>query len=556
MKFKNNIARVGLIIILCVSGLGFWSYKNPDFEIIKNLDIYYSLFRELQLFYVDETSPEKLVNKSIEGMLESLDPYTEYIPESEMEDFNFQTTGEYGGIGAIIRKSGNFVMISEPYEDFPAVKSGLKAGDVILEIDGVSTKGKSLPEVSELLKGIPGTEAKIVIKRPPSNKKLEKSIEREKVKIPNVPYFGIVGEKTGYIKLSNFTPGAGNEVKTALNELVNRGIGNLILDLRNNPGGLLLEAVNVSSIFVNKGEEIVSTRGKVKQFDFTYKTQKDPVNTKIPLVVLTNRASASASEIVAGAMQDLDRGIIIGQQTFGKGLVQTTRDVSYNGKLKVTTAKYYMPSGRCIQMLDYTHRNEDGSVGYVPDSLISEFSTRNGRKVYDGGGVRPDVEVEPEMLSNIAVSLYTKNFIFDFATKYAADHDSITAPENFELSEKDYNDFLDFIKGKDFDYQTQSEKELIELIKIAKREKYYDLSEEEFEALKIKLAHDKEKDLRTFQDEIKELLAEEILGRYYYQKGSIRYALRKDNVIKEASAFLNDEKYFSMKLEGGYSSIE
>ena len=306
--------------------------------------------------------------------------------------------------------------------------------------------------------------------------------------------------------------------------------------------------------FIQKNEEVVSTRGKVKQFDFTYKTQTEPVNTNIPLVVLTNRGSASASEIVAGAIQDLDRGVIIGQRTFGKGLVQTTRDVSYNGKLKVTTAKYYIPSGRCIQMLDYAHRNEDGSVGYIPDSLISEFSTRNGRKVYDGGGVRPDIDVEPELLSRITVSLYAKSFLFDFATEFAARHDSIASPEEFEISDVEYQNFLKFIEGKDFDYKTQSEEQLDELVKIARKEKYYTLSENEFEALREKLAHDKEKDLIVFKDEIKELLAEEILNRYYYQKGTIRYALDKDNVIKQALKCLEDEKSYLKILDGGYKS--
>ena len=381
MKQKKYIIFAAAFLILFLS-LGFSTLKNKDLDLVKNLDIYYTLFRELNMFYVDETDPEKLVSTSIDAMLSSLDPYTTFIPESDMDDFQFQTTGEYGGIGSLIRKSGKQVMIAEPYEGFPAAKAGIRAGDVILKVDGTPTKEMEIEAVSEKLKGKPGTELTLVIDRYDEEKPLEISILREKISILNVPYYGMIDPGTGYIRISNFTTGASKEVENALNELKSKNdLNSLVLDLRSNPGGLLLEAVRICNLFVDKGELIVSTKGKMTQWDSEYSTSQQPIDKEIPLVVLVNRGSASASEIVAGALQDLDRAVIVGQRTFGKGLVQTSRPLKYNAQLKVTTAKYYIPSGRCIQALDYSHRNPDGSVGSVPDSLISEYLTRNGRLV-------------------------------------------------------------------------------------------------------------------------------------------------------------------------------
>jgi len=538
-----------LTIIVLISVLVFTGFKDRDFQLIKNLDIYYTLFRELNMYYVDETDPEELIEKSIEGMLNSLDPYTTYISEKDLDNFTFMTTGEYGGIGALIRPGDEHAIISDPYAGFPAAKSGLKAGDIILSIDGVKTKEKTLSGVSDLLKGKPGTLVDIKIKRPFIEDSIATySIEREKITISNVPYAGMLTDEIGYIRLMNFTSNAGKEVKDELQQLKDKGAEKIILDLRSNPGGLLMEAVNVSNIFIENGEEIVSTRGKVEQWDATYKTTKPAVDNEIPLVVLVSRGSASASEIVAGSMQDLDRAVIVGQRTFGKGLVQTTRPLSYNAQLKVTTAKYYIPSGRCIQALDYAHRNEDGSVGNIPDSLISEFKTRNGRTVYDGGGIKPDVTVDPESFSNISLSLYTKNFIFNFATLYTATHPEPLMLDSFSISDEIYTGFVDFLQGKDFDYQTSSESKLDELIKIAKREKYFTIAENEFAALREKIAHDKDKDLQTFSNEIKQLLLEEIAGRYYYQKGKIRASLRHDNQLATAIEIIKDAQRYNKIL--------
>lgn len=549
MRKFFSTKRILLILtgIVLVSALGFVTINDKDFKIAKSLDIFYTLFRELNLYYVDDPDPEKLITAGIEGMLESLDPYTTYIPESEMEDFKFITTGEYGGIGAIIRKAGRYSMVAEPYKGFPAYKAGLMSGDTIISIDGASTLNKEVSDVSEMLKGTPNTPLTIKIKRYGSNDIIEKKLVREKISIKNVPYYGMLNESTGYIRLANFTKDAGEEVKNALIKLKSKNAKSIVLDLRGNPGGLLIEAVNVANIFVDKGQEIVSTKGKVKQWDSEYKTSENAVDSKIPLAVLTDRGSASASEIVAGAIQDLDRGVVIGQKTFGKGLVQTTRPLSYNSQLKVTTAKYYIPSGRCIQAVDYSHRNEDGSVGYIPDSLITEFKTKNGRKVFDGGGISPDMLVDNEQFSKISTSLYTKNLIFDFATIYAATHDSIAAPESFRISDQDYQKFVDFLKDKDFDYTTRSDDQLSELIKIATQEKYYDMAKSEFDALKEKLAHDKNKDLETFKKEISDLLTEEIVARYYYQEGRARSGLTEDNYIKRAMDVLkNPDQYSSI----------
>jgi carboxyl-terminal processing protease len=555
MKLLFKKKKIGLLIIISMVfalSISFTVIKDKEFEIVKNLDIFYSLFRELNLFYVDETNPKKLIESAIDGMLESLDPYTTYIPEEEQKDFAFMTTGEYGGIGALIRKGGDYTIISEPYEGFPAQKAGLKAGDTILSVNDISTFKKEVNEVSELLKGQPNTTVKLKLKRLGETGIFEKKLIREKITIPNIPYFGILRNETGYIRLSNFTKDAGKEAKDALNQLLNAGAKNIIVDLRGNPGGLLIEAVNVTNLFIRQGKEIVYTRGRVKQWDNIYKTLNPPVDTTIPVVVIVNRSSASASEIVAGALQDLDRAVIIGQRTFGKGLVQTTRQLSYNSQLKVTTAKYYIPSGRCIQAVDYTHRNEDGSVGTIPDSLIKEFKTSKGRKVYDGGGITPDITVEQEQPGKITISLYSKNLIFDYATFYASQHEYYGDFNNLHFSDEAYNDFIQFLRDKNYDYTTASDEKLDELISIAKNEKYYQEAEQEFNVLKKKLAHDKEKDLQTFKKEIKDLINEEIASRYYYQKGRIRASLINDIAIEKAIEICNNHQIYSSILEGNY----
>ena len=520
--------------------LGF-TVKNSDFELVKSLDIFYTLFRELNLYYVDETQPEKLIETGINSMLSSLDPYTTYIPESELDDFNFMTTGEYGGIGSLIRAGASYAIIAEPYEGSPSAKAGLMAGDEIISVDGFNTKGKPLAEVSEKLKGVPGTDLTIIVSRPGETEDRKIKITREQIHISNVAFYGLVNDKTGYIRLSNFTLNAGSEVKGALLDLKKKyGIENLILDLRGNPGGLLIEAVRVCNIFLEKGQQIVSTKGKVSQWDQDYFTTLDAVDAKIPLVVLVNSGSASASEIVAGALQDTDRAVILGQRTYGKGLVQTTRKLKYNTQLKVTTAKYYIPSGRCIQALDYTHRKADGSVGDVPDSLITMFKTKGGRPVYDGGGINPDVIDSLISFNQLSMYLYAKNLIFDFATDYLIRHKEKPIMKGFSIGDLEYGHFKEFVKSKDFEYETQSESMLKKLISNAKQEKYFDPASEEFAILEKKLAHDDDKDLNNFRTEIEELINEEVISRYYYQKGRIGLSIESDTQVIKAAKILGD----------------
>ena len=542
------------IVMVSVVGLMFFSFNRDqkNFEVAKNLDIYHTLFRELNMFYVDDVNPNKLVKTSIDRMLQSLDPYTNYISEDQIEDFRFMTTGEYAGIGALISKQNGKVTIAEPYEGFPAQKFGIKAGDVILEVSGKDTKKMNTEDVSSLLKGPANQPVKIKLQRPGAKKPFTVDVIREKISIDNVPYYGMLDEKTAYIRLSDFKMNCSREVQKAFLELREKNNPeSLVLDLRGNPGGLLMEAVKIVNFFVPKGEEIVSTRGKVKQWDKVYKATAAPIDTTIKIAVLVNRGSASASEIVAGAIQDLDRGIVVGQRTFGKGLVQTTRDLSYNTKLKVTTAKYYIPSGRCIQALDYSNRNEDGSVGHVPDSLITEFTTKKGRKVYDGGGVVPDIKIDAEQLSTLSIELATRFKIFDFATKYSNENESIPQPENFDITDEIYNQFKEFVKASDFKYDSQSQNECDRLMKIAKREKYYNLAKEEFEALKAKLEPNLDKDLKEFRDEISELLEDEIVTRYYYQKGAIKSAIHDDEGIKKAIDEMNSDTAYSSYFKEG-----
>jgi len=558
-KISKKIKISVIAISISIASLGLYSFSDDanNFEIVKNLDIYYTLFREINMFYVDPIDPGKLIKTSIDAMLTSLDPYTDYIPESQMEDFRFMTTGQYGGIGALIRQDDEGIVITDPYEGFPAQKAGLKAGDLVIQIDGKLLKGKTSSEVSDLLKGQPKTAIKLLIKRYGVDQPFEKEIVRDEIQIKSVPYYGMLNNEIGYIQLSSFTENATKEVKEALVELKEKNNAKaIVFDLRSNPGGLLIEAVNISNLFIEKGKEIVSTKGKVSQWDKSYESSFAAVDVNIPLVVLVNSGSASASEIVSGAIQDLDRGVVIGQRTYGKGLVQTTRQLSYNSKLKVTTAKYYIPSGRCIQALDYTHRNEDGSVGKVPDSLITAFKTKNGRKVFDGGGIVPDITTEPQRLSNISFSLIVKNHIFDYATQYALKNNDIKPAREYAFSEEEYKDFVSFLTGKDYDYETFSEEKLKELVDVATKEKYYDLSKTELDALQKTLVHDKNKDLTTFKDEIKELITEEIVSRYYYQKGRSEAAINFDPEVKKAIEVLKNKELYNSILNGTYKITE
>ncbi len=524
---------------------------DRNFEISKYLDIYNSLFRELDLYYVDTIKPKDLISESIDDMLGGLDPYTTFIPEEETKDLKFMITGEYGGIGSVISQTKKKdIIISEPYEGMPAQRYGLQAGDVITEVDGVKLKGKTVSDVSDLLKGVPGTEVSVTVKRINEKRPVVKKFKREKIQINPVSYYGVVGDKTGYILLNQFTDKAAEEVKTALLDLKNNShIESLILDLRSNPGGLLDQAQKTANYFLPSGLDILYTRGKVKQWDHTYKTTEDPIFPNMPLVVLVNGNTASASEIVSGAFQDLDRAVIIGVRTFGKGLVQTTRDINYGAHIKVTTAKYYTPSNRCIQAIDYAHRGEDGTIKRIPDSLTHEFKTRAGRTVRDGGGIMPDIEVKNERKMNISYYLYAQNMIFDYATLFASKHKKIDEPEVFSITDEDYAEFKSFLKTKDFVYKLKSAEMLDKLSEMSDYEGYGEIAKAEFDSLKAKLTPNVDRDLDLFKKDIIDLINSEILKRYYYQKGAIRYSLRDDKELKKALNVLSDNDKYTTLLK-------
>ena len=540
-----------LIIMSLVMGIRLQAQDDNNFEISKNLDIFATLLKQLDKNYADQVNPGELTEAAIDAMLETLDPYTVYIPESNAEEMKLLTTGQYGGIGALIHRQGDYVVISEPYEGFPAQKAGLRAGDQILEINGKSMKGKNSDEVSEILKGQPGIQLELNVQRIGEESPRTVLVTREEIKIPNIPYFGMLPGGIGYIKLSNFTPNAGTEVKKALTEMkANNEMKGVILDLRGNGGGLLNEAVNITNIFVDQNQLIVSTKGKVPSNNQDHFSRFAPVDKDIPLAILVDEGSASASEIVAGAIQDLDRGVIIGQRTFGKGLVQHVIPLTYNSQVKITVAKYYIPSGRCIQAIDYFNNNENGSSEKVPDSLISEFKTRNGRSVYDGGGIEPDIAMKPFRLNKITQTLITKYLLFDFANLYALKHENIPAPQEFVVSDEIFAELVEFLEDKNIDYQTNSEESLEKLKAAAEKENYFDAIQEDYIAMKSKILHDKNADLITHKDEIKLLLKDEIVARYYYQKGRIIASLSDDPEIAKAIEVLKGTDTYLAILDG------
>jgi carboxyl-terminal processing protease len=555
MKITKKL-KVGIVTgALAITSFGLVSFADDYFEISRNLDIFASLYREVNVYYVDEIKPGEMMKTGIDAMLKSLDPYTNYIPESEIEDYRFMTTGQYGGIGALIAKKGDYIVITDPYENYPAQKAGLLAGDMIVEIDGKVLNGKNSDDVSKYLKGQPGTPVKLMIQREGVAKPFEKSVMREEIKIPAVSYSGVIGDGTiGYIRLTSFTENCGKEVGDALVKLKTENkITSLVFDLRDNPGGLLNEAVNIVNLFEPKGTLVVNTKGKVKEWDKAYRTLNPAVDADMPVAVLINSGSASASEIVSGCMQDLDRGILIGTRSYGKGLVQTTRPLPYNAQLKVTTAKYYIPSGRCIQALDYSNRNADGSVGHVPDSLMSLFKTKEGRTVYDGGGVVPDFVIEQDTASAIVVSLVSKFLIFDYATKYRSTHPTIAPAKEFHLTDQEYLDFTTWLNGKDYDYTTRSEKLMEDLKKTAIREKEYDDAKADFDALNQKLSHNKQEDLIKNKAEIEEMLENEIVSRYYFEKGRTENEFLHDKDVKKAIEALSNKAVYTSIIQTNHS---
>lgn len=544
--FTNKLILFSSLFI----GLSFvfaFTYKNDKlFAIAKNLDIFASLIRELDSYYVDEINPDELVGIGIQAMLEELDPYTEFIPEEEQEDFRMMTTGEYGGVGALIGNRIGSNMILMPYRGFPAHEAGLRIGDELLRVDSIDVTERGTSEISKLLKGPANTGLVVEVKR--GEDTLQFNLTRKKIVISNVPFYGMVDEKTGYIKLSDFTTNAAADVRNALTDLKSQGMEKLILDVRDNPGGILREAVEIVNLFIPKGREVVRTIGKLQSVNTVYKTEKSPLDKDIDLVVLINERSASAAEIVAGALQDYDRAVLVGRKTFGKGLVQSTIPLSYNSQVKLTTAKYYIPSGRCIQAIDYSQKDEEGNGRSVADSLRNEFTTKNGRIVLDGGGIEPDQLVESAIYAPITYSLVGRSLIFQYANKFFLEHSQIANPRSFKVSEETYRDFVAWLGDKDYDYTTRVEKAIEDLEKFAEKEKYYDDIKTEIASLRKSVSHSKEQDLVTFKDEIKEALRDEIISRYYFQEGIVEASLDSDGDVSVALELLRDKQLYAMKL--------
>lgn len=560
--------RIVFFILLIVSSFSISNAQNVTdkdklqeryFDINKNIEIFNSVLKEMDMFYVDTIDINKTVRGGIDNMLGTLDPYTTYLNQEDMKEFSTQITGEYAGIGAAIAHKDGKIVISDPFEGKPADKAGLKTGDYILEIDGRDMTSCPKVEgevyartlsnfVSNNLKGQPETRIRIKVERPGTKKPITVDVIREKITLDIIPYYGMLDSTTGYISLTSFTDKCANDVKKAFLELKEKGATSLIFDLRQNGGGILEEAVQIVNMFVPKGKTVLSTKGKLKQLDRTYKTTLEPIDTEVPIVVLIDRGSASASEIVAGALQDMDRAILLGERTFGKGLVQSTREIPYGGALKVTTAKYYIPSGRCIQAIDYSHRNADGSVGRIPDSLTTVFYTEKGRMVRDGGGVSPDIKFEEEKVPSMTYYLSNQYIVFDWVTNWVLKHKKIDSPETFSIKDEDYEDFKAFVKTKDFQYDRMSEKSMTALKEVMEFEGHMKYAEEEFKALEAMLVPNLDRDLETFKEHIVKLINTEIIKRYYYQKGEAIYTLKNDKEIAKAIEILNDKELFVKTL--------
>ena len=542
---------------LWFADLGALYAQSANFKAGRSVDLLHQILREVAIFYVDTVQLDKLIDTGIAAMLEQLDPYTNFIPEEEQGSLELLTTGAYGGVGSPIKsKSPRGIVFSEPYENYPAARAGLVSGDEILEVDGVSTATLTIDECSNMMKGMPDTEVRLKIRKVSTGEVVDLTLRRERIHLSDIPWYGMVREGIGYIQIDGFTMGGSNDLRRALMELKGGGaLSGLVLDLRGNGGGLLEEAVNMLGMFLPRGTEVVSQKGRHPEQDFIHKTKEDPIDTDIPIVVLVNRRSASSSEILAGAIQDLDRGVVLGTRTFGKGLVQQPRPLNYNAQLLITTAKYYTPSGRCVQAIDYSHRNEDGSVGAIPDSLIREFRTKNGRIVYDGGGITPDERIEAESYSRIAIELITRDLIGEYAVHYRANHLEIASPEQFELTDSEYEAFIAFVEKQDFDSRSTTEIMLEQILFTAKREGYDSEVVKQLDELKRAAAGDKAQDLLRHKGEIKQLLEEEICGAYFYRKGRIRSMLRQDVQLERAvEILLNPEEYKSLLTPRASSS--
>lgn len=547
--------RIRLILILCGCSLLSFDGGGNYFEISKNIDMFTTMYKELNSYYVDDIEPNAFMQRGMDAMLEGLDPYTVFISEADIEDYRFQTTGRYGGIGCYVRQYDEHIVVSEVIQGYGADKAGIKGGDRILFVDGVDVKSFATDEVGDLMRGEPNSQVTMRIERLQPNgayTELEVRPTRQEIQVLNVPFYGMINEQVGYIKLSNFMEDAAAEVENAFIDLRdgNTQMQSVILDLRGNPGGLLREAVKICNLFIEKNELVVETKGRLSEWDAEFKTRDNPVDLEMKVVVLINHSSASASEIVSGTLQDLDRGVVIGERSYGKGLVQTTRPLSYNAQLKLTTAKYYIPSGRCIQALNYAERRDDGSVGRIPDSLIQEFTTRNGRVVYDGGGIMPDLEVEMPALSDIAYTLLSEQLIFDYATIFQSNNDSLPViPSEYYVSDELFAAFAKWIRAQSFEYTTQSEDALDSLRVKSKEDGYYEAIKETLDALDIELSRDKGADIEKHEDELRQLLNEEIVRRYFYEQGSIESSFQYDQQIQQACSVLANEASYNAYLQ-------
>ncbi len=547
-KFLSIVAFICLLPISSHAGVVNDSTDNHLEDVSKNLDLFNLLFKELDAYYVDTFDTKKVIKSGIDAMVNELDPYTRYIPEEDEEDFNFMITGEYAGVGASIGKVGDYICFTEIYEGTPSHKNGIKAGDRIIEIAGKNASKLTINEVSENLRGEENTDVKLVLQNPNTGKQRKVTIKREKITLPTIEYCDTLENGIGYIRFSSFTEKSADLFKKAFLDLKeNKKIESLIIDLRNNPGGLLDQATEIVNYFIDNQTAIVYTKSKVKALDETYKATKNPIDNKIPIVVLVNNNSASASEIFSGAMQDLDRAVIVGERTYGKGLVQSTRPLPFGGNLKVTISKYYIPSGRCVQAINYAERNEDGSVKRIPDSLTTEFKTKNGRIVRDGGGILPDVKMERKDLSTISYYLYKENIIFNYVVDYLANHSKIDNPKDFKYTE--YDQFKAYAEKQKFSYKLRMEEYISSLKDIAKEEGYLDYAKDEFEALEKKLSHNLNQDLSLFEDEIRKLISIEIMKQLYYQKGYITESLKYDKAKEEAIKILKDKERYSSILQ-------
>lgn len=551
-----NFLRKKLLVFVVLISTVFLISANQAvdyFELSKNIDIFVSIFKEINVYYVDKIDPSATIRKGIDAMLEDLDPYTEFYSEAETEAFRAETSGKYGGVGAVIGQRGDYVFIDDPYEDMPAYKAGLRIGDKIVEIDGKSMKSKNSSDISKLLKGAANTKVKVTIQRlqaDGSEKKMDFEITRAEIKLKTIPYSGMAAPNIGYIALSSFTENCGNEVREAFKELKKKNnLNGIILDLRGNPGGLLNEAINLSNLFLDQDLEIVSTRGKIEEWNKTYRTQQRPEDSKIPVVVLTSGSSASASEIVAGAIQDYDRGIIVGGKTFGKGLVQQARPLPYNTQVKITTSKYYIPSGRCIQAINYAEKNPDGSVKKIPDSLKMAFKTKGGRVVYDGGGIDPDIKTKKEYLHDVTIALMTQGVISDFANDFVLKNQKPSNAVSFNFGESDYEKFIQFSKNKKFEYDSELEKSIKKIKEVAEEDKSLDLIKSQYEALIQKVKDSKQEQLKINKKEISELLENEIIRRYYNRTAVIERSFIHDEDVKTAIRLINTPSEYSKILK-------